>query len=556
MEKKIEFTVTDANRLMEALPCLGRADFERIVSLYNRGLLCAPQSVASSLVKAIQTEQGRRTRAVRNPGDSGWKKLEPLTPEREVELLLSLRPGQVYQTYSLGKGQTDFKRLSGTKFQMWDDKGTMIILSSSLPVIFGIKKRKNPLGVGPVEAACDYGHLSREVRALPLGGGGNALLCKYHYEQERKARSEEGVPTPEWRQLRLYRPNPCQSGSRGRIRTAKGIIPGSRNLVSGNPLTKDEKDKLWKMAAEHMKDSIEHKDPELKALDKGTALGLKEAIATLENPAHPFVYLPRIVEPGTTRIVAPRSSLTKLVEYFQSWGANVDGMNFKNALRGLMTNREIEIPGGHPFRRFFVTRIPRKTGSGYPVTLGNSPVHKGFKPYYKRWDEYMGFLEDTLIPDLEESKSSYAEDFNRILAMLKGEEVIDREYILWLRTTLIPDSIESGYTSTAHSLQEGLYWLALSDAGRKAEIQRKNPLGESSCGDMLRHAKIIGTDCLAVEYMDIPKAKREGVRNPERPWRHDFKMKGIKVWGLKDGSVLLTGPKPLWRSQPNSITGK
>jgi hypothetical protein len=378
------------------------------------------------------------------PNGSEWKKLEHLTPEREVELLLSLRPGQVYQTYSLGKWQTDFKRLSGTKYQVWTDTDTWIILSSALPVMFGLKKKKNPIGIGPVEAVCDYGHPSREVRALPLGGGGNALLCKHHYEQERKARSEEGVPTPEWRQLRLYRPNPCQSGSRGRIRTAIGKLPGSRNLVSKKPLTKAEKDKLWKMAAEHMKDSIEHKDPELKALDKGTALGLKEAIAMLENPAHPFVYLPRIVEPGTTRTVAPRNSLRKLMEYFQSWQANIEGFNFKKALMGLPVGQDVVLGGGHPFRRFFVTKIPRKTGSGYPVTLGNSPAHRGFKPYYKRWDEYMGFLEGTLIPDLEESKSSYAEDFNRILAILKGEEVIDREYILWLRTTLIPDSIAKG----------------------------------------------------------------------------------------------------------------
>lgn len=67
---------------------------------------------------------------------------------------------------------------------------------------------------------------------------------------------------------------------------------------------------------------------------------------------------------------------------------------------------------------------------------------------------------------------------------------------------------------------------------------------------------VIGQHCLAVEYEDVGKARREGVANPNRPWRHDFKKTGAKVFGLADGSVLIKGPHRLWRTQKNTVTGK
>jgi len=60
--------------------------------------------------------------------------------------------------------------------------------------------------------ACDHGHLVEgEVRLLPTGGDGNAILCRSHYDSEmvfRKERIADGVsyPLPKWETLKVYDP--------------------------------------------------------------------------------------------------------------------------------------------------------------------------------------------------------------------------------------------------------------------------------------------------------------------------------------------------------------
>lgn len=58
---------------------------------------------------------------------------------------------------------------------------------------------------------------------------------------------------------------------------------------------------------------------------------------------------------------------------------------------------------------------------------------------------------------------------------------------------------------------------------------------------------LIGERCLAMEYRDVGKARREGFKNPRVPWRHDFRGGSAKVFGLPDGSVLVKGKKRLWK---------
>jgi len=448
MENKVKLTETDASRLIEALPALYPADFERLMMLYNKGLLCAPMSVAPQLVKAILAEYRRRATSV-NPCQ-----YHPI-------------PGK-----------------SGSRGRKTPAKGT----SLGSP-----KSTKNPKWHDPYK--CDFAFEAKRAKGM--------TDAELHYAFKDALAATKGAnPDKYYDQLSVYR---------------KEI---ERRERLGNP-----KGKMYRIPEEE--------------LDLVLSLRPGQVYQSYSGP-------------GGTQMDIKRLDTFR----YQVWeqAGNKSYIITSNSLHLLFPKgRKGQAPG---------KLLMASDGSGVTcpacrkiIGLDN-PMRKRFKPYYKRWDEYMEFLEETLIPDLKESGSSYAEDFSRILAMLKGEEEIDKEYILWLRTTLIPDSIESGYTSTAHSLQEGLWWLALSESGRKAGIQHRNPIGESSCKNILRHAKIIGTDCLAVEYMDTPKAKREGVRNPDRPWRHDFKVKGIKVWGLKDGSVLLVGPKPLWRSQPNSVTGK
>ena len=59
---------------------------------------------------------------------------------------------------------------------------------------------------------------------------------------------------------------------------------------------------------------------------------------------------------------------------------------------------------------------------------------------------------------------------------------------------------------------------------------------------------LVGKQVKAIEYLDVAKAKREGVENPYRVWRHDFKVRDAILLGLPDGSVLIKSRsgKRLW----------
>lgn len=64
-------------------------------------------------------------------------------------------------------------------------------------------------------------------------------------------------------------------------------------------------------------------------------------------------------------------------------------------------------------------------------------------------EEFLRFLDDTLIPDLAESgRKATAEDLQRCHDLAKWGEK-DARFAKWLKTTLIPDLRASGHTHTA-----------------------------------------------------------------------------------------------------------
>jgi hypothetical protein len=89
----------------------------------------------------------------------------------------------------------------------------------------------------------------------------------------------------------------------------------------------------------------------------------------------------------------------------------------------------------------------------------------------------------------------------------------------------------------------------IQDAIKSLSTPHKNPrssVPSGKGGAAPKGAVLIGERVKQVEYYDVNKAKAEGLRNPNLPWRHDYKEKSAKVFGLPDGSVLIKGKKKLW----------
>jgi len=82
-----------------------------------------------------------------------------------------------------------------------------------------------------------------------------------------------------------------------------------------------------------------------------------------------------------------------------------------------------------------------------------------------KWDskeDFIAFLEETLIPDLKESGNEFtAEDFESLVEMLKTGKK-DAKFINFLKTTLIPDLKKGGRVETAADFVTGLKYLKAS----------------------------------------------------------------------------------------------
>lgn len=82
----------------------------------------------------------------------------------------------------------------------------------------------------------------------------------------------------------------------------------------------------------------------------------------------------------------------------------------------------------------------------------------GKKLNFKTAEDYVAYLQETLMPDLKESGSSYLADFTTIVGHIEDES-IDQGYVDWLKSTLIPDTMESGRDAMAQDLEEGIHWM-------------------------------------------------------------------------------------------------
>lgn len=97
-----------------------------------------------------------------------------------------------------------------------------------------------------------------------------------------------------------------------------------------------------------------------------------------------------------------------------------------------------------------------------------SVYREGFKPNFKSAQKFADYLNNTLIPDLEDSgKEATAEDFEQGVDHL--EYLIDKGKILnvkglknlisFLKGTLIPDLKDFGSKATAKDFEELIYWI-------------------------------------------------------------------------------------------------
>lgn len=89
------------------------------------------------------------------------------------------------------------------------------------------------------------------------------------------------------------------------------------------------------------------------------------------------------------------------------------------------------------------------------VKTSSNVVKKAFKTA----EDYIDYLTNTYIPDLEESgKTETANDFKKIIQLIsKGR--YDEEFVSFIENTMIPDLVDSGNTSTKEDYEEGIKWM-------------------------------------------------------------------------------------------------
>jgi len=90
-----------------------------------------------------------------------------------------------------------------------------------------------------------------------------------------------------------------------------------------------------------------------------------------------------------------------------------------------------------------------------------------FEQNFDTADDFITFLETTLIPDLKDSgKTETANDFEKGVELLKNNKT-DEEFVTFLQDTLIPDLIDSGTEATANDFEELIYWMGKADSTKQ-----------------------------------------------------------------------------------------
>jgi len=106
---------------------------------------------------------------------------------------------------------------------------------------------------------CDHGHhTDDETRLLPIGGGGNVIVCFTHWEYELRFRRERiaaGVPfdLPEWKSLAIY-------GTEAVQQPARRIGAGELAAYERVPSVRVQLHCLWRAVSQRRTDTL--REPE------------------------------------------------------------------------------------------------------------------------------------------------------------------------------------------------------------------------------------------------------------------------------------------------------
>ena len=346
-----------------------------------------------------------------------------------------------------------------------------------------------------------------------------------------------------------------------------------------NPLTFGESADIVRSSIEHLKDSKVHRSSVAQAFDLGFGSGLEEAKA-ITDEAFP-IENPRIR--SLARILKlPERSILSVFPF-----PNGSGWLVKTRRGDFEVKRqEIKNPRG-AYDRFQVgnrviqvmpkvgteTEVDGKIGTitsmGSKYTFWNIKVRYDDGTLATTNKNYLLKVKDPLLKG-QLTREEYSE------AIQTGKIISDS----WIENPREPEGFPESYAYwsgafsglsnnelrlvqrdfqkdparfTDYKAVEGIIARVITDELKKRAM--KNPKFIGNCP--VEGAELIAPEALAMEYKDIPKAKREGVQNPNRPWRHDFTAKGTKVWGLPDKRyVLLEGRQAIWKAQPNTITGE
>ena len=116
------------------------------------------------------------------------------------------------------------RRIPGHKLVAIDDGGLSLVIQGrgkpkNWPCleIGGIREKDDDeceaaIRIVPLSHYCDWGHETNEARILPTGGGGNMILCHYHFGKEMKIRKQRNLEADDsicriekWENLRIYK---------------------------------------------------------------------------------------------------------------------------------------------------------------------------------------------------------------------------------------------------------------------------------------------------------------------------------------------------------------
>ena len=522
----------------------------------------------------------------------------------EWAAILILRPRQIYQVYDKKGQQWDFERLSPTMYRVYTPEGQKIQVSKTM--LFR-HYAKNPLTDPEATSLLD---IARE-HVEDARHHKSATGASFDYGVASGIGEAIGLAGPAWARTKLGRGEhavtrlPHRNPPHPFEYLSKRVAPYGTSTVAPKTLGEmAESAAHWGFGeAQKMRDLLFTLAPGRTASFPGSQPGHRLEVVKqyrrdrpefafrrerLDNPAR---ISQRAALAAIAKAVEEGEELPKeLVEYLDTGRYTFDGAPWREAIKEIRT-RSIQ---GRKSRGLL--RLP-----GHPII---NCVGPDFEPNFRTAMEFRDFLVDTLIPDLKEGGVQFeglTEEFTLISRYINHWAPIPeshKEYLKKLHKELVRQKMEA----TAHDIAEALYWY-------EKQHKRANPLTRKEAASTIKRANwvvrhtnkdygqgyvastqstlwhhgpravlpmgvtqrhfdrhirknpmegpvVIGEHCLAVEYQDVGKAKREGVANPKRPWRHDFKKTGAKVYGLPDGSVLIKGPHKLWRSQKNTVTGK